>query len=288
MITHGGVAALGAEAFGEGVAMKRACAGPWCTAAACVRGSRALGRPAESAWPMCRHTAHHTGLSRFAGPSMPPLSWSHALYSFDSVGTLVWSYKAAGSVYSSHAIVGDWRICVGSADDTPYCIGPTPTPTPSSKPHGDRTAADRPDGGRVAASGTVLSVRPGLHGGRIGAIVYAGEWVHGLVHPVPWMRGRADRRVCADSELPVPGRSVRADRTGAVRAGGGRGGHDADDLVYPERADREELTADCIHPSQEDRRTSVPRKRRVETSNGGPGGAGTALRSGIAGKGKAG
>ena len=62
---------------------------------------------ADSAWPMFHQNARHTGQSQYAGPSIPSLAWS---------------YRTADNVSSSPAIGNEGRLCVGSYDNTIYCL----------------------------------------------------------------------------------------------------------------------------------------------------------------------
>jgi len=69
--------------------------------------SMTFGQLASSPWPMFRQNLLHTGLSPYAGPSIPRLAWS---------------YSAASGVYSSPAIGSDGRVYVGSNDANIYCL----------------------------------------------------------------------------------------------------------------------------------------------------------------------
>ena len=97
---------------------------------------------AATPWPMFHHDARHTGQSEYAGPSVPVFAWSYRLcgngwmsrdscpalwsdgrvyvgspdnnlYSFSSIGGLVWSYQTYSAVGSSPALGSDGRVYVG-------------------------------------------------------------------------------------------------------------------------------------------------------------------------------
>ncbi|MCX6340243.1 MAG: PQQ-binding-like beta-propeller repeat protein [Candidatus Aureabacteria bacterium] len=98
-------------------------------------------------WPMFRHDAMHTGMSPYAGPSEPALSWSYLTsgsadfspvlgdegrvyfgsadfrqYALNSNGAFNWSYLTGGTVMSS-LLGGDERVYFGSADGGLYALG---------------------------------------------------------------------------------------------------------------------------------------------------------------------
>jgi len=62
---------------------------------------------ANSPWPMFHKNSQHTGLSPYAGPSIPVLAWS---------------YETRSMIISSPAIGLDGKMCVGSWDNYLYSI----------------------------------------------------------------------------------------------------------------------------------------------------------------------
>jgi len=103
---------------------------------------------ANSSWPMFHQNPQHTGLSPYAGPSIPSLAWSYQgdrmssspaigsdgkvyissfdddsfdgyLYSLNPTASLDWSYKTGDGMVSSPAIGSDGKVYVGSED---YCL----------------------------------------------------------------------------------------------------------------------------------------------------------------------
>jgi len=118
---------------------------------------------ANSSWPMFHQNPQHTGLSPYAGPSIPSLAWSYQgdrmssspaigsdgkvyigssksetidgysyyygyLYSVNSNASLVWSYQSGGDIFSSPAIGSDGKVYIGSSktesiDESYYYYG---------------------------------------------------------------------------------------------------------------------------------------------------------------------
>ena len=103
----------------------------------------------NSPWPMFRCNLKHTGLSAYAGPSIPFLAWSYkaglgiwcspsigsdgkvyvgsqdnSFYSINSDASLSWSYgiKAGNQLNASPAIGSDGKVYVGSYDNCLYSI----------------------------------------------------------------------------------------------------------------------------------------------------------------------
>jgi len=104
-------------------------------------------QPADSAWPMFRHDAQHTGLGNSAGCLTGTLAWSQVtgwpfvsspaigpggnlylggtdgnFYSFDSTGGTRWSYNGASAITSSPAIDSAGRNYFGSDDGLMFAL----------------------------------------------------------------------------------------------------------------------------------------------------------------------
>ncbi|MCX6357963.1 MAG: PQQ-binding-like beta-propeller repeat protein [Candidatus Aureabacteria bacterium] len=102
---------------------------------------------AETAWPMFHHDLKHTGLSEYAGPSVPVLAWSYLtsnsvtsspalgsdgrvyvgsddenLYALISDSSLLWSYRTGSYISSSPALGSDGRVYVGSNNSNLYAF----------------------------------------------------------------------------------------------------------------------------------------------------------------------
>jgi outer membrane protein assembly factor BamB len=111
----------------------------------------AYSQLANSPWPMFHQNLRHTGLSLYAGPSIPFLSWSYQtgghiyyspvigsngkvyvgsadnyLYSINSNGSLDWHHPP-GRISSSAAIGSDGKVYVGSSDNNFYSVNPDAT-----------------------------------------------------------------------------------------------------------------------------------------------------------------
>ena len=98
-------------------------------------------------WPMFRHDGQHDGRSPIAPPSLGTLRWSfrtdgeiwsspavgldgtvyvgsldHRLYAVSPAGKLEWSFETLAYIFSSPAVAGDGTVYVGSVDAHLYAV----------------------------------------------------------------------------------------------------------------------------------------------------------------------